>query len=160
MISISDLVARFEHYAINLKEIAHLPGDRRNNAFMHLDIESLQDAVSSGIKFPALFIQTPDVEKASVYDNISEQYNFTFIILLKKTSTKAVLIDSAKAISDKIYNRLMLDTNSGLIPGVLPGSDEGIFGPMSDELYGWAKSMSINDGYDGEVNQTDWEDEI
>jgi len=154
---ISSLVDRFEHYAVNLKEIKHVKGDKKKS-FMHLDLETLQQALTSGIKFPALFLQTPDVEKAGSYDNMSEQFDFTYVIVMKLGTTKAKLIDDTKQISDKIFNRTLQDAQLGILPSVTPGSSEGLFGPVGDGLYGWAKSMAIATGYDGQVVDTDWED--
>lgn len=153
---ISPLVDRFEFYATNLIDISHDPASRRNRAFMHLDIEDLQLALSEGIHFPALFLQTPEVEKQGASDNIIEQFSFTFTIVLQKTGTKAALLDSAKKIADKIYNLLLLDIADGVLPGSISGTNEGILGPMGDGLYGWAVSLSISDGYDGEIKQSDW----
>lgn len=159
--NITALIERFEYYAINLKDIKHDPEDSRNKAFFHVDIDSIQQAVLSGIKFPALFLQTPEVEKGGAYDNMSESFDFTYVILFKGTpSTKAAIFDQAKLLSDKVFNRLMLDVATGFLPGILSGTQEGQFGPMTDSIYGWGKSMAISDAYDAEAKQTDWEDVI
>lgn len=157
--SIAQLIARFEYYAKNLKEIKHNNLVARESRFFHIDLENLQEALTNGASFPAIYLQTPEVDKAGAYDNMSEQYAFTFVVVdqLHKT-TKAVLLDRCKKITDKILNRLMLDVASEIIPGVIDGSNEGVFGPAGDGLYGWAVSISISEAYNAETLAEDWED--
>lgn len=157
--SIAQLVARFEYYAQNLKEIKHNNLVARENRFFHIDLENLQEALTNGASFPAIYLQTPEVDKSGAYDNMSEQYAFTFVVVdqLHKI-TKAVLLDRCKKITDKILNRLMLDVAVNIIPGVIDGSNEGVFGPAGDGLYGWAVSISISDAYKAETLAEDWED--
>lgn len=157
--SIAQLVARFEYYAKNLKEIKHTNLVARENRFFHVDLESLQDALTNGASFPAIYLQTPEVDKSGAYDNMSEQYAFTFVVVdqLHKI-TKAELLERCKKITDKILNRLMLDVSTEIIPGIIDGSNEGIFGPAGDGLYGWGVSISISEAYNAEVINKDWED--
>lgn len=156
--SIAALVARFEHYAKNHKSIKHDPAVRRQNRFFHLDLENLQEALTNGANFPALFLQTPDVEKNGAYDNMSEHYDFTFIVVDVKKLDKANLFDAAKTISDAIYNRLLADVANEVIPGMVAGTTEGMFGPVGDGLYGWAVSCSISNAYSAELSLSDWGD--
>lgn len=157
--SIAKLVERFLYYAVNLKEIKHNPEVRRENRFFHVDLENLQDALTNGASFPAIYLQTPEVDKAGAYDNMSEQYSFTFVLVMQKhKQTKAELMDACKKITDKILNRLMLDVANQIIPGIIDGSNEGLFGPVGDELFGWGVSVAISNAYDAEVTVTDWED--
>lgn len=159
--SISQLVDRFKYYAVNLREIKHNPDVRRENRFFHIDLENLQEALTNGASFPALFLQTPEVDKNGAYDNMGEQFNFTFVVVAPlKNLTKAQVIDVCKKISDKILNRLMLDVSAEIIPGVIGGTNEGIFGPVGDGLYGWGVSIAISNAYNAEVNAADWEDLI
>jgi len=155
---ITPLKDRFEFYAKNLKEIGHNSSQIKEKAFFHVDLEEIQQALSEGIKFPALYLQTPEVEKSGVYDNMSEIFDFTFVVMMKGTADKTALYDQAKMISDKIINRLMHDVNTEVLPGVISGTNEGKFGPVGDCLYGWAVSCSVSDGYNAEVNSIDWED--
>lgn len=155
---ITPLKDRFEFYATNLKEIGHNPLQIKEKAFFHVDLEEIQQALSEGIKFPSLYLQTPEVEKSGVYDNMSEIFDFTFVVMMKGTADKTALFDQAKLISDKIINRLMYDVAIDLLPGVISGTNEGKFGPVGDGLYGWAVSCSVSDGYNAEINPNDWED--
>src|SRR5690606_31284413 len=129
--NIEELVNRFEYYAINHPAIKHDPTNRRGVAFVHLDIEDLQEKLTSGLKFPSLLIQTPGVEKDGDYDNKHENYGFTFVVLNHDSDkSKAQLIGEAKAIADTIYSRLNVDIqDTEVIYGVLDGTDEGMFGP-------------------------------
>lgn len=155
---ITPLKERFEFYATNLKEIAHNPAVFKEHAFFHVDLERIQTALSEGIKFPALYLQTPEVETAGAYDNMSEVFDFTFVVMLKGRADRSILFDQAKAISNKILNRLMADVALEVLPGVVAGTNQGVFGPVGDELYGWAVSCAISDGYNAELNANDWED--
>lgn len=153
------LVNRFEYYATNLLEISHIALDKKECAFFHIDLEEIQRAVTNGIKFPALYLQTPEVSKSGSYDSESESFDFTFVIVLKKgRNEKSTIFNQAKKLTDKIYNRIKADVTLGEIPGTIEGANEGAFGPITDLLYGWAVSIAISDGYDAEVNPKDWRD--
>lgn len=157
--TIKRLVDRFEHYAKNLNEIKHNPAVRKETRFFHVDLENLQDALTNGASFPGLYLQTPEIDKNGAYDNMSEQFAFTFVVVMPlKNGNKGQLIDTCKKITDKIINRLMLDVTREIIPGVIAGTNEGIFGPVGDGLYGWGVSIAIADAYNAEVNTADWED--
>ena len=156
--SISKLVARFEFYATHLKEIRHNPDERKSKKFFHLELEKIQEATTSGISFPALFLQTPEVDKSGASDNLSENYNFTFVLIVKGNQDRALIADFTKKLSDKIFNRVLLDVAEEIIPGIITGTSEGFFGPVSDGLYGWGVSFGITDAYNGEVDPNDWED--
>ena len=150
------LINKFEAYAENLKEIKHDRNSRFDRAFLHLDIEDFQQSLIDGMKFPALLLQTPEVGKEGFYDNITETYSFTWLILNKGTKVQAIA--QAKAISDKILNRLATDIQTDEeIYSVVQGTDEGVFGPMGD-IYGWGVSIVLESGYNGELNNEDWED--
>lgn len=123
-----------------------------------MDIDSLQAALTSGIKFPALYLQTPESNKENSYDSIAEAFTFTYVIAVKDRAAKSVLLDRAKSISDKIFSRLNLDIRNGVINCALDGSDEGQFGPVGDEIYGWGVSITLTSPFDAQVKPEDWED--
>lgn len=157
--NIEEIVNRFEHYAKTHKDLQHDPSSRLTVAFLHLDIEELQSALTEGIKFPALVLQTPGVEKKGNYDNRSEVTDFTFLVVNHdRKKKKAKLISEAKIISDAIFNRLSLDAQENEeVYGVIDGTDEGVFGPL-DDIYGWGVSIGIESPLDAEVNPADWSD--
>lgn len=156
--TITELKDRFEFYAINHVKINHSLTDRKRKSFFHVDIEEIQQALTEGVQFPALFLQTPEVEKTSAFDNISENFAFTFVVLFKHQENKTIIFDQAKAITDSIYNRISIDILEGILPGIIEGSDEGKFGPIGDGVRGWGVSIAVSDGYNGEVKTTDWRD--
>lgn len=157
--NIEELITRFEHYATVLKEIKHDPSKRNTRAFLHLDIQDLQESLTSGLKFPAVLLQTPEISKnGDNYDNINEELIFTFLVIhASRNKGKTQLIAESKKITDKIFNRLATDIKGDADYGVLTGTDEGEFGPMG-ELYGWGVSCSIISPYDAEIDPTDWTD--
>lgn len=155
---ISDLVERFEFYATNLKAIKHDPTKPTTNRFVHFDLENLSEALTTGLSFPALMVQTPEAEKSGNNDNLSEAHEFTFIVIFPKESIKSMALSKAKRVTDAIFNRLLLDVLNEIIPGTIQGTSEGIFGPTADQMYGWAVNIAIADGYNGEVDPNDWED--
>lgn len=157
---IAALVSLFESYAINLTAIGHVPGSARDQAFFNIDLENYQEALSRQAKPVVLILQTPDAEKLGKYDNIAERYDFSFVVLNYKLRTaKATIISEAKAIADKIFNRFMADaTHNQDIYGIIEGTDEGMFGPVSDGIYGWAIVVSLVQPYDAEVHPDDWSD--
>src|SRR3546814_20570173 len=85
----------------------------------------------------ALLLQTPEVEKSGLYDNLAEGYDFVFVVLnFRAKTSKAVLLAEAKQVEDKIFNRLMQAvTESDGVYGMREGSSEVEFGPTSDEIY-------------------------
>ena len=150
------LVDRFEFYAQNHKAIRHDPTSKKPS-FLHIEVAELIKAAQAGLKLPALLIQTPEVEKSGSYDNLSEDWSFTFVIYQQLGKrTKAQLIDDCKEISDDIINMVMSDIQLDILPSLVPGSNEGLFGPLVDNIYGWGISLSIVDGYYGEVNPDKW----
>jgi hypothetical protein len=143
---IAELIERFQFYAQNHKAIRH-----------DVEVSDLVKAAQSGLQLPALLIQTPEVEKSGSYDGLSEDWGFTYVIFLKLGElSKSQLIDQCKEISDDIINMVMHDIELGLLPSMVPGSNEGIIGPVVDNIFGWGKSLSMVDGYDGEVNPDKW----
>lgn len=158
--NIEELINRFEFYAQNHPAIKHDPSVRFGVAFLHLDIEDLQEKLTDGVKFPSLLIQTPGVEKDGDYDNKHENYGFTFVVLNSdRRKSKAQLIGEAKAIADTIYKRLNVDIQDAEVNyGVLDGTDEGMFGPINGEVYGWAVSLNIEAPFDAELKAADWLD--
>lgn len=155
---IEDLINRFEHYAKTLKSVRHDPDKRTERAFLHLDIEDLQESITSGLKFPAILVQTPEYGKGGEnYDNLNEKINFTFLVLDSGSrKTKLQKISKSKKIADLLYARLLTDVNE-LEPlyGAIVGTDEGVFGPMGD-IYGWGVSCDISTAFDGELKPEDW----
>lgn len=157
---IAALVSLFESYAVNLKAIGHVPDSERDQAFFNIDLENYQDALSRRAKPVVLILQTPDAEKLGKYDNMAERYDFSFVVLNHKPRTdKATIVSEAKAVADKIFNRFMAEAD--LDPdryGIIEGTDEGMFGPVSDGVFGWAIVVSLVQPYDAEVVPEDWTD--
>lgn len=156
---VSDLVTRFEYYAQHNKNLLHLADSGTDIAFVHLEAEELQQVVKSGLKFPCLLLQTPEVEKSGAYDSITEDFAFTYVVIMPLGDyRKDQVIDRCKAISDQIFNRMFADVQANILPSLTSGTNEGIVGPMVDKLYGWGKSLSAIDGYDGRVDKGQWDD--
>src|SRR3546814_7097728 len=121
---IDALVTRFEEYAITLKELLHVPDSERDQAFFHIDIENYQDALSRNTKPMALLLQTPEVEKSGLYDNLAEGYDFVFVVLnFRAKTSKAVLLATAKQLAAKLFKRMMTAvTESDDVYGMLEGT--------------------------------------
>lgn len=154
---IADLKERFQFYAENHIDIRHNTAVRSQHSFFHLEGEEVQAAVNAGIKFPCLLLQTPEVEKGGDRDSMSETMEFTFVVLKNKGNlTKAEILDLCKGISDEIFNLVISDFATEVLPGTLAGSNEGIVGPMADGLYGWGVSVNLTDAYDAQVNPNKW----
>ncbi|MGY4385634.1 hypothetical protein ACVWYN_002680 [Pedobacter sp. UYP24] len=150
------LIARFRFYAEMHKAIRHDPNSIKKS-FLHIEVQDLVKAAQSGLKLPALLIQTPEVEKTGSYDDVSEDWGFTFIIYQKLGKRdKSELIDECKDICDDIINMVALDVQAEILPSLVPGTNEGLFGPVVDDLYGWGVSLSVAESYDGEVNPAKW----
>src|SRR5690606_14491428 len=125
--NIEELINRFEFYAQNHPGIKHDPETRFGTAFLHLDIENLQERLTDGVKVAAVLIQTPGVETNGELDNRNEQLGFTYVVLNQDPKkSKAKLLGEAKAISDALYSRLSTDIQtSDVIYGLVEGTDEG-----------------------------------
>jgi len=153
---IAVLVSRFQFYAEMHKAIRHDPSSK-TPAFLHLEIQDLAHATQRGLKMPALLIQTPEVEKSGAYDNMSEDWGFTFVIYQKLGKrNKAELVDECKEICDDIITMVMADIEQEILPSLAPGTNEGLFGPIVDDIYGWGISLSIVDAFNGELNPEKW----
>lgn len=156
---IAALITLFESYAVRLKAIGHVPDSERDQAFFNIDLEDFQDALPRRTKPVSLLLQTPDAEKMNKYDNMAERYDFSFVVLNHKPrARKAVIISEAKSIADKILNHFLQDART-LNFGTLEGTDEGVFGPVSDGVYGWAIVVSLVHPYNAELNPDDWNQE-
>jgi len=151
------IVDRFRFYAEMHKALRHDDSDKKKHAFFHIDVQEFQQSAPSGISKACLWLQTPEVEKTGAYDGMSEGFDFTFVVLVPKgNKNKVQMIRECKAISDQIVNMIMADVEVGLLPSFVPGTNEGIVGPIIDQLYGWGVSMGIEDGYDGTVDPQQW----
>ncbi|SDM40849.1 hypothetical protein [Pedobacter antarcticus] len=155
---IDEIVNRFEFYAQHHVDIAHIPGDVKKRAFLHIDQEELQTAVKQNLTFPALLLQTPTAEKAGVYDNMTEDWSFTFVIIQPLTAslTKTKIISQCKKLTDEILKMLMLDVQLEIVPSVVQGTSEGIVGPLTDKIYGWGVSISLGDAFDAAIDPAKW----
>lgn len=153
---IAVLVSRFQFYAEMHKAIRHDPSSK-TPSFLHLEIQDLVHASLSGLKMPALLIQTPEVEKSGIYDGMSEDWGFTYVIYRKLGKRKkAELVDECKDISDDILTMVMADVELEILPSLAPGTNEGLFGPIVDDIYGWGTSLSVVDSFNGEVDPEKW----
>lgn len=154
---VDELVSLFKHYAENHVEIQHNDADTRKG-FLHLDIEELQANLTNGLKFPSMLLQTPGVEKDGGYDNRSETFEFTFVVLcFEDKKKKPELLTQAKLITDSIFNRLSADAATNDY-GEIVGTDEGLFGPFDGGVYGWAVSTALVSPMHGEVVPAEWLD--
>jgi len=153
------LIEKFESYAASIKEIKHNPADLKTRAFFNLDFEELQLALRDGCKFPLMLVLTPEVGKDGSIDNVNEKWEGTYMILDKLAShdNKKQCVDSCKKISDKVFNRMLYDA-SDFFDGDLVHTDEGMIGPTTDKLYGWAVPFTFTQAYNAELNPNDWED--
>ena len=159
--NIAELAARFEYYAVNNKQIAHDPASD-SKSFLLCDVQDVQVSIQNGLKLPCMLMQTPDVEKDGDYDNITEHFEGSFVILDSfpagsDAATKIAIIDRCKAISDKVYNRMLKDADT-YFDGALVKTAEGSFGPVSNVLLGWGVNFGFEQGYNGEVDNDDWAD--
>jgi hypothetical protein len=159
--NIADLAARFEYYAINNSLIKHDP-DSDIKAFLLCDVQDVQISVKNGIKFPCLFIQTPEVEKDGGRDSTTEHFEGSFVILAtcpagSTAAFKIDLLNTCKTIADQVYNRMMLDSEEHF-DSALVKTSEGAFGPVAGYVYGWGVNFGFEQGYNAEVTAADWED--
>jgi hypothetical protein len=159
--NIATLSSRFEYYAQNHKLIRHVPDDDTRRAFLQIDVEAIAISVSTGLQFPCLFLQTPEIEKDGGIDSIAEHYEGSFVILKQcdngqTAAFKMKLLYECKLIADQIYNRMLADTDEFFESAQIKTS-EGSFGPVQG-LMGWGVNFGFEQAYDGEVNPDDWED--
>lgn len=156
---ISKIIQRFEYYATSLKMIKHNPSIFRERAFFNVDFEQIHTAIKEGCKFPLLLILTPEVSKTGTDDSITENFEVDYIILDKtsKNLSKAQVKSNCKDISDKLFNRILQDSEEYFSAQIVD-SKEGVAGPIADDLFGWIVSLSFDRAYDGTVMQSDWED--
>jgi hypothetical protein len=160
--NISTLTSRFEFYAQKHKLIKHVPGDDlTQRAFLQVDIQDITVSISTGLKFPCLFLQTPEVEKDGGIDCIAEHYEGSFVVLMvcENGATAAFKMDllyQCKQICDQIFNRMIADTDE-YFEGARIKTSEGSFGPVQN-LIGWGVNFGFEQAYDGELNPEDWED--
>jgi hypothetical protein len=159
---ISTISDRFEFYAINHKSIKHNPLVKKDTAFLLVDIQDVSVSVKTGLKFPCMFLQTPEVEKDGDMDSIYEHYEGSFAILKildagLTAAAKMHLFRDCKEIADEIYNRMLLDSDD-YFEGAQIKTAEGAFGPIAGNVAGWGVNFGFQQGYDGEVNADKWED--
>lgn len=156
---IKELISRFEFYAQNHKLIKHDPSNSRDKAFELFDMEGLVASNRTGLKYPALFLKTPEVQKDGDPDNLVEGYDTSFFVVLPVALNdilgKADAYDRCKSICDDIYSRILQDD---FFDGLEVGTSEGEIGPVADNCYGWGMTFTIQNGFDAEVKQDSWED--
>lgn len=153
---------RFEFYAQNSKAIAHIPGDKYGKAFTTFDMENMATAISTGLKFPCLFLEIPSTEKEGLNDNLVENIETSFMVLKRwpqgDPNSKTQITQDCKTICDQIYNRILADAPE-LFESQLTKTAEGIVtSNNSDTLIGWVVAFGFTQAYDGEVKPNDWED--
>lgn len=159
--NIAELGNRFEFYAINIKEIKHDPTAQKK-AFLLCDVQDVQVSIKNGLKFPCLLMQTPEVEKEGDTDSIIEHFEGSFVVLdayspRGTAAEKLAVYNDCKAIADKIYKRMIKDSDE-YFEGALVRTSEGSFGPVAGELLGWGVNFGFEQGFDGETDPDDWED--
>lgn len=159
--NIATLSSRFEFYATKHKLLKHVPGNDLERAYLQVDVQDIQVSVSTGLKFPCLFLQTPEVEKDGGMDNITEHYEGSFVVLMvcgagQTAAFKMNLLYECKQICDQVYNRMIVDSDE-YFEGARIKTSEGSFGPVSD-LMGWGVNFGFEQAYNGELNAEDWED--
>jgi len=156
---ITELVSRFEFYAQNHSLIKHDPENKKEKAFELFDMESLVVSNRTGLKYPALFFKTPEVQKDGDPDNVVEGYDTSFFVLLPVAQNdfrgKAAAFDHCKSICDDIFSRILQDD---FFDGIEVGTSEGEIGPVIDNCYGWGITFTIQKGFDAEVKANVWED--
>lgn len=154
---ITQLTQLFESYATKNKALAHNAADKNNIAFLECDMEEVQSALRTGLKFPCMLVQTPEVDKEGSLDNIVEQWEGSFIILMPQTTdlTKSQCYQRAKNICDQIITAMVRDTFEYFEGGMMKTS-EGKIGPVSDRLYGWGVNFGFDQGFDASFNPDNW----
>lgn len=156
---ITELVSRFEFYAQNHKLIKHDPLNNKDKAFELFDMEGLMISNRTGLKFPALFLKTPEVQKGGDPDNVVEGYDTSFFIVLPVAKNdipgKADVYDRCKSICDDIFSRILQDD---FFDGLEVGTSEGEIGPVADNCFGWGITFTVQIGFDAEVKEDVWED--
>lgn len=155
---IATLADRFAYYAMANVDLAHDP-DSKTPAFFVCNIEEISAAIKNGISLPCMFLQVPEFEKSGLVDNAVENVECSFLVLKKNTPgdtrQRLHLFDECKAISDQIVNYMVRDADEYFEGGQVKTS-EGVFGPIADNLYGWAVSFGFDQAYNAEVDETKW----
>lgn len=161
---IEDLNARFELYAKTHKSILHDPLNKKEHAFKRFTMASLISANRNGLKFPCLFLKTPEVEKDGDHDSIIENYDISFFVVVPVAKNdfeaEAKAYDDCKVICDDIWKAVLKDTDSGIFDGLQIGTSEGEIGPVIDNCFGWGVVFTVQKGFDAEYDPEKWEDPV
>ena len=154
------LLNRFEYYTIQNKSLRHNPAIKEDTAFVNFDWEELAAAVETAVKFPCLFLQTPDIEKdGQDQDNLTETYEVTFMVLDHLAdgdyANKPTLLQNCKTITDSIYNRMQQDAGE-IFDSEISKTQEGAM--KASGLIGWSVTLAFTQGYNRTVDNTQWLD--
>jgi hypothetical protein len=158
---ITAIVNRFEFYATQNLALAYDP-EAKDKSFFVCDLEALQSALKTGIRFPAMFAQVPEFEKDGNTDSPMEHIEGSFMILksvkVNDVAGRLQAYDDCKEIADQVLNYMIEDSGDFFDGGFLKTS-EGHFGPVADSIYGWAVNYSFEQGYDGVRDPAKWRPE-
>jgi hypothetical protein len=154
------LLNRFQFYAIQNKSLRHNPAVPAETAFVNFDWEELSAAVETAVKFPCLFLQTPDIEKDGLdQDSLHETYELTFMVLDFMAdgdyANKPIILQKCKTITDSLYNRMQVDAGV-IFDSEMSKTQEGAM--KATGLIGWSVTLAFNQGYDRTVDNTQWLD--
>lgn len=153
------LLNRFEFYATQNKSLRHNANIKEQRAYVNFDWEELAAAVETSVKFPCLFLQTPEVEKEGTQDTLTENFELTFMVFDFLADgdfkNKGNILQSCKNIADAIYNRMQMDAPE-LYDSEISKTQEGTI--KASGLIGWSVTLGFTHGYDGSVNTTQWLD--
>ncbi|HEY0056270.1 MAG TPA: hypothetical protein VGB63_13015 [Pedobacter sp.] len=160
---IAAFVDLFKSYCANYKYQETPQSAVKPIYFISLDVENLTASLKT-IKFPALFLMTPESDfGGETIDSITESQESTFIILLplpkNDISRKEEVQDAAKNIVDQFIRRILHDNNLGIIQGFnIGGVKTGPIERTADSLYGWEASFNVVEDFDGEIQTNVWDD--
>jgi len=157
---VAELVDRFQFYAINHQLIKHDPNNKKERAFERFNLDGLTIANKNGLKYPCLFLKTPEVEKAGEHDSVVENYDCSFFVVVpvKPGENKESAFDLCKQICDDILKRVLNDAHLEIFDGVQIGTSEGEVGPVTDNCFGWGVVFTVQKGFDYELKPDVWED--
>lgn len=169
-----DFTAYMETLATSLKDVAHVPGDKKNKRFYTVsDYQSLEDLIKSFTTVSGINIVAED-NAEGIYGETKGQYvyddmNCSFFVIksasqLDSDNRKAVK-DECKAVMQKILSKIRRDhltdaegsTNIGLRNLDINSIHYFTFGPVLNNSYGVHCTFVVQQNGNIKYNPEDWQ---
>lgn len=159
----NEYIDYFETKAGRNHAIAH--NAETHKAFAQLDFEEAVSAVKTGLKYPCMILETPDMGLSDAGDNPRNIAMSSFYIL-KNISANASVLDmrALRQLTYSISKQVVQAMRNDRRNRVLTQLDAGSFkwfkaGPMLDNAYGWEVQFTLNEPISLELDESDWDDE-